>query len=320
MRTSDNDFSKYFLHNPAESASNYVRWVEWMQGQPKIDYGCVLDKHLIPLHPGDLMAVLARPGHGKSSFMAYMARRAARSISDRHEQKKCVIYVSWEQSVEEIEAFFQSGSHYNSTDLAWGHASLDVVKQRAMKRVNLPIWLIGYSISDSDKRKPNMTIDAVYAAIRSMKQEYGYEPLLICLDYLQIIPVSGAKERIHQVSEATIQAKHLAMDIGVPIIAGVQASRDADKRGVQIPNMSDAQWSSAIEQTADKQLALFRPSKIMEIGSPVDIANHTYTVDEHLMIIKLLKQRFDVGYGVWPVHFEPETLIVSDYSVTRMEN
>lgn len=304
-----------FLHKPDSSATNYVRWAEWIKDAPAVDYGCVLDKHIIPMHPGDLMAVVARPGHGKSSWMAYMAKRTADKIVERNEAKKCVIYVSWEQSVEEIEAFFQSGKSYSSTDLAWGRASMEDVKREAIKRANLPLWMIGYSIKDADKKRPPMTIDVVYDAIREMKYKYNYEPILICLDYLQIIPISRRAKRLEQVTEATIQAKHLAMELGVPIVAGVQASRAADGRAVQIPTMSDAQWSSAIEQTADKQIALFRPIKVMEEGESIMLKGRDYRVDDNLLVIKLLKQRFDSGAGIWPVSFKPQTLEIADYRV-----
>lgn len=315
-----NNFSEFFLHSPAQSSTNYVAWAEWLQNQPKIDYGCVLDKHLIPLHPGDLMAIVARPGHGKSSFMAYLARRTALNIVSRGETNRCVIYVSWEQSVEEIEAFFQSGREYSSTDLAWSRVSMDVVKQRSIQRVNLPIWMIGYSIRDAGKKKPPMTIEAVYESIRAMRYEYNFEPVMICLDYLQIIPVTDNKaDRTKQVTEATIQAKHLAMEIGAPIVAGVQARRETDSHKVAIPTMADAQWSSAIEQTADKQLSLFRPSKVMDTGESIEVGGRSYEVNENLLVLKLLKQRFDVGYGAWAIQFEPQTLTVTDYRHTEMQ-
>lgn len=310
--TTQDDY-KVFLHTPAESTSNYVKWVERLQDAPKLDYGCILDKHLIPLHPGDLMAVVARPGHGKSSFMAYMAKRAAKQIAERGEKDKCVIYVSWEQSVEEIEAFFQSGEYYNSTDLAWGRVDMQTVKERSIKRIKLPIWLMGYSVGKTDEVRPPMTIDRVYKAIRDVRYEYKFEPVLICLDYLQNIPVPKVSERTAQVTEATIKAKHLAMEVGVPIIAGVQARREAERGKMHMPSMADAQWSSAIEQTADKQISLFRPIKVMEEGEVMDVGNHQYEIDEKLLLIKLLKQRFDVGYGIWGVRFEPQTLTMYDH-------
>lgn len=302
-----------FLHSPAQSTTRYVQWAEQRKEVKGIDFGCVLDKRIIPLHPGDLMAVVARPSHGKSSFMAYMARRTAQKLASQKAENKCVIYVSWEQCIEEFEAFFQSGDNYSSTDLAWGRVDLDVVRAQSIKRGSLPIWMIGYSIADADKIKPQMTIERVYEAIRDMRYRYGWEPALICLDYLQIIPVSGTRERTQQVTEATIQAKHLAMEVGVPVIGGVQASRAADRRHEQIPTMADAQWSSAIEQTADKQIALFRPIKAMEEGEVIEVGRHEMAVDKYLLVIKLLKQRFDEGSGIWPIRFEPQTLTVNDY-------
>lgn len=313
MTTPDTNF---FLHPPAQSTSRYVQWYEKLLNTPGIDYGCILDKRVIPLHPGDLMAVVARPGHGKSSFMAYLAKRAANQImAQGTEDNQCVIYVSWEQPVEELEAFFQSGSNYNSTDLAWGRVPLDIVKEHSIKRVNLPIWMIGYSIGDADKKKPPMTIELVYDTIRAIRYEYSLQPTLILLDYLQIIPVGGKRmERVEQVTEAVINSKHLAKDIGVPIIAGVQASRSADRHKSSPPTMDEAQWSSAIEQTADKQISLLRMSKAMDMGEMVDIGGHEYEVTDNLLAIKLLKQRFDSGSGLWAVNFEPQTLTMADYT------
>lgn len=314
-----------FLHPPSETTSRFVVWAETRAEALKtgtaIDYGCIIDKKIIPLCPGDLMAVVARPGHGKSSFMAYMARRVAQKLASQNNNNQCVIYVSWEQPVEELEAFFQSNETFTSTDLAWGRVPLDDVKAGAIKRINLPIWMMGYSIKDAKRKKPLMTIDMVYDAIRTIHYEYNIQPALICFDYLQIIPVKGISTRIDQVSEATIQAKHFAMEIGVPIIGGVQASRETDKRSVQIPTMADCQWSSAIEQTADKQIALFRPIRVFEAGEtvPIGAKGREYPVDDYLMVIKLLKQRFDIGSGIWPIRFEPQTLKVFDYQQTTME-
>ena len=79
--------------------------------------------------------------------------------------------------------------------------------------------------------------------------------------------------------------------------------------------MSDAQWSSAIEQTADKQISLWRPSKThnVEEHPSVEVGGINYKNDEDLLVIKLLKQRFERGYGVWAVRFQPQALTVHDY-------
>ena len=310
-----NQARRFFLHSPADATQSYVHWAERLANEPGITFGCIMDKFIIPLHPGDLMAVLARPGHGKSSWMAYMARREAESIIERGKQdKQTVVYVSWEQPIEEIEAFFQSGDAYTSSDMAWGRVPLETIKKRAVKRVNLPIWTIGTSLRHANIRKPIMTVDMVYQAIEAMFEEYGISPTLVLIDYLQIVP-AGRGERRDQVTEATYNAKRLAMQIGAPIIAGVQARRSVDDYKKPLPTMSDAQWSSAIEQTADKQISIWRPSKThsVEDHPTIDINGTDYFNDEDLFVVKLLKQRFERGYGIWPVRFRPQTLELYDY-------
>ena len=316
-----NTARRYFLHSPSQASQSYVHWAERLANEPGISYGCVLDKYLIPLHPGDLMAVVARPGHGKSSWMAYMARREALDIVKRGKQdQEAVVYITWEQPVEEVEAFFQAGDMYTSTDMAWGRVPLDIIKKRSIKRVNLPVWTIGASLRHANIQKPTMTVDMVYQAISSMYDEYKIRPTLVCLDYLQIVPAAKG-ERRDQVTEATYNAKRLAMQIGAPIVAGVQAGRRVDDYQKPIPTMSDAQWSSAIEQTADKQISVWRPAKThdAEKNPTISVGGTEYQNDEDLFVIKLLKQRFERGFGVWAVRFKPQTLEINDYTVREIQ-
>lgn len=313
---------RFYLHSPADANQAYIHWVEQLANQPGIRFGCVLDKYIIPLHPGDLMAVVARPGHGKSSFMAYMAKREANAILARKStEREAVVYVSWEQPVEEIEAFFQSGDMYTSSDMAWGRVPIDIVKKRSIKRAGQPIWTIGHSLRHANQRKPTMTVDVVYNAIETMYEEYGIRPTLVCLDHLQVVKTDKGGDRMTQVTEATYAAKELAMKVGAPIIAGVQAGRKVDDYQRPVPIMSDAQWSSAIEQTADKQIGIWRPSKTHDRDEhqTITVNNVEYMNEEDLFVVKLLKQRFERGYGVWAIRFTPQTLEVNDYETRSIE-
>lgn len=308
---------QFFVHSPADLSQSYVNWAERLQTDPGITYGCVMDKHIIPLHPGDLMAVVARPGHGKSSWMAYMAKRAADDIVKRGATDEVVVYVTWEQSAEEIEAYFQSAGNYSSTDMAWGKIEMSKVRQTAVKRGNLPIWVFGESKRHEGVKRPKMTIEYVYAAIESMYEDYGKRPVLLCLDYVQIMPVQAktAYDKTAQVDEAIRQAKELAIRMGLPIIIGVQAGRKVDEYRMQIPTMADAQWSSSIEQVADKQIALWRPIKTRPVEEmpTINVGGVEYHNNEDLCVIRLLKQRFGIGFGIWAVNFKPQTLELTDY-------
>lgn len=315
---------RFYLHTPADVAQSYAIWAERLQNEPGIDFGCILDKFLIPLHPGDLMAVVARPGHGKSSFMAYMTKREARAIVRRGRQdQECAVYISWEQSIEEIEAFFQSGKEYTSSDLAWGRVPLDKVKKKLVKRAGLPIWYIGNSQRHAKFRKPaRLTADVVYKMVDSLYNEFRLSPTLICLDYLQLMPVQSGISRVEAVTEATFQAKELAINTGVPIIMGVQANRDVDDKAYPIPTLASAQWASAVEQAADKQLGLWRPRKTHDpLSYPtIPVSGVEYRNDEDLFVVKILKQRFERGFGAMALRFKPQTLEVFDYdSNQKME-
>lgn len=316
-QVNDNRARRFFLHSPADASQSYVHWAEKLQNEVGITYGCVLDNFLIPLHPGDLMAVVARPGHGKSSWMAYMAKKTALDIARRGAEDEVVIYASWEQPIEEIEAFFESGNEYSSTDMAWGRVPMDKVRRGAVKRASLPLWFIGHSLRHAGIKKPRLYFEQVYEAIEGMRHEYGKRPVLICLDYLQIIPVQQGVKRHERVAEATFQTKELLMELGVPGIVGVQAGRQVDSYADPIPSMADAQWSSAIEQTADKQISIWRPVKTHDPAEKpyIDVGGNEFSNDEKLLVVKLLKQRFEKGYGSFAVRFIPQTLEVYDYEV-----
>lgn len=314
MNAATKEARRFFLHTPADAAQSYVQWAERLQTRPGITYGCVLDKVLIPLHPGDLMAVVARPGHGKSSWMAYMAKRTALDILKRGAEDEVVVYVSWEQQIEEIEAFFESGGTYSSTDMAWGRVPMDKIKAQAVKRAKLPIWYIGKSMRHDGIKRPPMYIDAVYEAIEAMRFEFGLRPALICLDYIQKIPVKTGQKRFEQVTEAVFATKELLTSVGAPGIAGVQAGRQVDTYKDPIPSMADAQWSSAIEQEADKQISVWRPIKTHDPESQpyINVGGRDVKNHEDLLVVKLLKQRFDIGYGQFALRFRPHTLEVFD--------
>ncbi len=315
-----------WLSTPAEVTVNYLAWLKKLKEGRGLTFGCILDKHIIPLRPGDLMAVVARTGHGKSAMMAYMAKRVAQGIIANGILDEVVIYATWEQSQEEIESLFEVGTGYSSTQLAWGDFELGVAERALVHRPGLPIWLMGNSLASKDPKREPMTVDAVYSEIRGLWDEFGKRPALICLDYLQIIPTDNMKERNHQVHEATIQAKQLALAVGCPIIAGVQAGRSVDSTKSHIPRLSDCQWSSGIEQTADKVMALYMPIKEYEkeLGGKepdrIEYEEITYYDPACLLVVRLLKQRFDVGYGTWAVHFKPQTLEMNDYDLTGRES
>lgn len=309
------------VHTPAELAQEYVAWAEHIQADPGVRFGVpAIDKKVIPLRPGDLVSVLGRPGSGKSSLLAYFAREHAKQIvANGKGNEEAVVYVTWEQSAEELEAFFQTSGDCSATDIAWGRVDLDIVKRQAVKRAAVPIWVIGHGIGRANLPTPRMTTEAVLKAIETMEAEpFRIKPTLLLFDYMQLVPVARARDRVQQVTEVPILIKELALRVGAPAIVGVQASRDVDRRAVKIPEMRDAQWASSIEQTSDKVFGLWRPYETEGPGSPpIELGDRRYDVNERLFIIRMLKQRFDRGRHTWAMYFEPEYLRLAELEVQR---
>lgn len=233
------------IHTPADLASEHLAWAKRNIEEPGIPWGIpAVDRYVIPMRPGDLIGLIGRPGHGKSSLMAYLARAHAKRIMARGTaDKEAVVYVTWESSAEEIENFFIADDQVSASDIAWGRADIEEIKRRAVKRARVPIWVIGHGIGRASPNTPRMTVDVVYQAIESMEEDYGIRPALVLLDYMQLIPVMRAESRVERVTDAVIRAKELAQRAAVPVVAGVQARRDVDNYKYPIPEKSDAQWA-----------------------------------------------------------------------------
>jgi len=315
VKRPETDF-RVLVHTPAELATEYVAWAERIQRDPGIPFGVqAIDQRVIPMRPGDLVSIIARPGHGKTSLLAYFAREhAKRIIANGAAEHEAVVYVTWEQSAEELEAFFQADGEHSISDIAWGRADLDVIKRQAVKRANVPIWVIGHGIGRANKRAPRMTPEAVLSAIETMEEDFNVEPVLMLFDYMQLIPVPGVRDRIQQVTEVPICIKELALRIGTPAIVGVQARRDVDDRREKIPQLRDAQWASSIEQTSDKVFGLWRPCQTEEPGTTLSIMGTpgVHTVNDRLLIIRMLKQRGEQGRHTWAMHFDPAYLRLAE--------
>ena len=308
---------RQLVHTPAELATYYVDWAQRIIENPGISLGVpALDRFVIPLRPGDLMGIIARPGHGKSSLMAYLAMEEAKRIYKRGMVgKEAVIYVTWESSAEEIENFWMAQGKYSASDVAWGRVPIDVIKAHAIKRPQLPIWTIGHAISKAGQPMPRMNLNAVLGAIESMEADFGIKPTLMLFDYIQLIPVDGIQDRQRRVTEVPPMVKELALRVGAPAVCGVQAAREVDDLKYKIPEMTHAQWASSIEQAADKLFSLWRPYRTEgPEGEPIRLTKNSrcFRITPELTIVRMLKQRGDDGRHTWAMYFAPQYLRLAE--------
>lgn len=298
------------VHSPADLASMHVEHAKHILADPGIKWGLPgVDQVVIPQRPGNMTVICGRPGHGKSTLLARQAKLTAASLEPNSGQ--CVIYVTWEQTAEELEAFFASSEEYTSTDYAWGRVPIETIQKRVVHRASLPLWVIGHSLKHAGTKMPQMTPEVVYGAIETLATDFAqpFKPRLLCLDYMQLIPVMGRHaSKVERINDAVIQAKHLAMRVGCPVMIAVQAARAVDDRKIKIPQERDAQWCSAIEQTTDKFFGVWRPYKTEEQGKPLIFQGHNVEITPDLFVLQMSKQRFDEGRHTWLCSFSPAEL------------
>lgn len=304
----------FYVHTPAETATGYVKFADEIRTYPGITFGCSLDDHLIPIRPGRVLGLLARPGHMKTTFGGYLVMREAEKIQERGDLIKYAIHVSWEQPVEELEAMYQRPIGYNISDVAWGRVPKDTIIADSIKRPELPVWIFGDSLHKSTMDTPPMTIERIYASIRGVKKEFNKTPNIIFFDYIQDIPVPTEKDRYMQVSSAMRLVKRLAIQIKCPIVLGIQAKQEVDDRKEPIPVLRDAEWSAVIGQKLDVSLSLWRPIRtfLPHQRQMINVGGREYVNNESLFVVKLLKQRFEKGYGIWAYDFDPAQMQIKN--------
>jgi replicative DNA helicase len=323
-----------FIYTPAESTTRFVQYVNHLYDTPGIKFGVPsIDKKVLPMRPGEVIGITGRPGHGKSSLQSYFAlQEAKRIIADGTTESEIVLYVTWEQSVEVQELFFQAalqGYDYSISDLAWGRADRQKVIEKAIKnRVSNPIWIAGVSLmhQDATENQP-MYIETLFGEIERIQDDHGVKPTLICFDYLQRVPVQNTRsesQRNLQVAAAIMETSNLAKRIGCPILLGVQAKAEVDHRDNKIPMMGDAYYSAELAHVVDKHFGIMKPIKYYEkghmLGFTFDGQQHHIPVDDNTLLVQLDKQRLEQGMRRFAIHFDMARMRMGDFDFININD
>jgi len=305
------------LFSPTDAARAHLEYAKGILNSEGLEWPLeCMNKDTLPLRPGTMATILGRPGMGKSTLLGLVGKHHAKKIMESPGAglDKVIVHVTWEQSIEELEAFYQADGDYTVSDIAWGKVPLRVLEQRAAQRISLPVWMIGLSVT---RRQTNtrMFLDTVLKTILSLEKDYNVKPLLLLLDYIQIIPLRGRTSRVDQVTEVAPKVKEVALQTGAPVLVGVQASREVDLREWKVPTQRDAQWSSGIEQASDVMFGIWRPTvsgtkTVRALGKSID-------VDENLLILERLKQRGEKARSTWVLNLDPSTVWLSERSLTE---
>lgn len=201
------------------------------------------------LHPNELIIVAARPAMGKTAFALNVAVHAALSSG------KAVAIFNLEMSAEQLMfRMISSVGAVDGTKIKTGKLLNDDWKKvnEAMSQLSdAPLY-----IEDT----PGITISEIRAECRRLDSLTSGNLGLVVIDYLQLISGGAGygNNRQQEVSDISRSLKTMAVELGIPVIALAQLSRNVEGRENKRPIMSDLRESGSIEQDADIVAFLYR--------------------------------------------------------------
>lgn len=114
-----------------------------------------------------------------------------------------------------------------------------------------------------------LTATALKSRARRLMRRHG-KPLLILVDYLQLLEEPGSENRTNEISKVSRILKATAKDLDCPVVALSQLNRGLETRPNKRPVMADLRDSGAIEQDADVIAFVYRD----EVYHPDNPDNH----------------------------------------------
>ncbi len=250
-----------------------------------------LDDKLGGLHQSDLIIIAGRPSMGKTSLATNIAFNAAKNIQDKGKDSS-VAFFSLEMSSEQLSTrILSEQARIGSNDIRRGRISdeqFDQFLETSKNISELPLFI---------DETPAISIAAMSNRARRIKRLKGLD--LIVVDYIQLMKGTGNQKdgRVQEISQITQGLKAIAKELGVPVLALSQLSRQVEQRDDHKPQLSDLRESGSIEQDADVVMFVYREGYYLSRKEPreatVEHAEWQAKMNEvaHLAEIIIGKQR-----------------------------
>ena len=250
-----------------------------------------LDDKLGGLHQSDLIIIAGRPSMGKTSLATNIAFNAAQNIQNNG-TKSSIAFFSLEMSSEQLSTrIISEQSKIGSNDIRRGRISdeqFDRFLETSKNISELPLFI---------DETPAISIAAMSNRARRIKRLHGLD--LIVVDYIQLMKgsLNNKDGRVQEISQITQGLKAIAKELGVPVLALSQLSRQVEQRDDHKPQLADLRESGSIEQDADVVMFVYREGYYLQRKEPreatVEHAEWQAKMNEvaHLAEIIIGKQR-----------------------------
>ncbi|PBC11408.1 replicative DNA helicase [Mesorhizobium sp. WSM3859] len=231
-----------------------------------------LDRRMGGLQPSDLIVLAGRPGMGKTSLATNIAFNIAEAYVPAQQADGTfkaanggvVGFFSLEMSSEQLATrIISEQTEISSSKIRRGEITeMDFEKLVACSQTmqKIPLFI---------DQTGGISIAQLSARARRLKRQRGLD--LIVIDYIQLMQGSSARasqNRVQEITEITTGLKALAKELGVPIIALSQLSRQVESRDDKRPQLSDLRESGSIEQDADVVLFVYREEYYLKNREP----------------------------------------------------
>jgi len=250
-----------------------------------------LDDKLGGLHQSDLIIIAGRPSMGKTSLATNIAFNAAKHIQDDG-KKSSIAFFSLEMSSEQLSTrILSEQARIGSNDIRRGRISdeqFDQFLETSKNISELPLFI---------DETPAISIAAMSNRARRIKRLHGLD--MIVVDYIQLMRGTTFNKdgRVQEISQITQGLKAIAKELGVPVVALSQLSRQVEQRDDHKPQLADLRESGSIEQDADVVMFVYREGYYLQRKEPreatVEHAEWQAKMNEvaHLAEIIIGKQR-----------------------------
>jgi replicative DNA helicase len=231
-----------------------------------------LDKRMGGLQASDLIIIAGRPGMGKTSlatniaFNIAAAYEPAQQADGSFEAKNggVVGFFSLEMSSEQLATrIISEQTEISSSKIRRGEiteADFEKLVACAQTMQRIPLFI---------DQTGGISIAQLAARARRLKRQRGLDVLVI--DYVQLMQGTSARaqqNRVQEITEITTGLKALGKELGVPIIALSQLSRQVESPDDKRPQLSDLRESGSIEQDADVVLFVYREEYYLRNKEP----------------------------------------------------
>ncbi|MCD5972584.1 replicative DNA helicase [Pseudomonas quasicaspiana] len=208
-----------------------------------------LDELTGGLQPADLIILAARPSMGKTSLALNLVDAALQKDTE-----STVQFYSLEMPAEAIiYRLLSIIGHLNLEKLIRGQLEDEDWPKLSMAVARINSYGDRLVIDD----QAGLTPSAIRARARRGARRFG-KPVLIMVDYLQMMQCPGKENRANEISEISRSLKALGKEFNCPVVALSQLNRELERRPNKRPINADLRDSGALEQDADLILFVYR--------------------------------------------------------------